>query len=231
VAPERQRVVHLLLTHLHLDHIEGLWFFAPLWDPETEVHLWGPPSWSRTLAEWIEHYFRPPMFPLPFADIPSTIVFHDVEDGARLELGGLRITAGLVTHPGPTLGYRIESESGSFAYVPDHEPARTPGFADRDAARITGTALAAGVDLLFHDGQYREDEYTTRVGWGHATVDHAVAFAKLVGAGSLVLFHHDPAHVDTELERMLAHARAVAGGSLPVELAYEGMERTPAPGR
>jgi phosphoribosyl 1,2-cyclic phosphodiesterase len=217
------RRLHLLLTHLHLDHLEGLRFFGPLWDQRVTVDIWGPPSPVSSLEDRIARSFSPPLFPIELRDVPAQVSFHDVPqepwtiDGASLE-------ASLVVHPGPTVGYRIETGNASFAYLPDHEPALVGSIADRPRDWISGAAIAESVDLLLHDAQYFEDEYEERIGWGHSSVADAVAFADAVGARRLVLFHHEPLHSDGSLDRLEAHARALAGqnGAGPT-LAREGM--------
>jgi ribonuclease BN (tRNA processing enzyme) len=136
---------------------------------------------------------------------------------------GVSLAADLVVHPGPTVGFRIETESARFAYIPDHEPALV-GIDGRSIDWISGAALAEGVDLLFHDAQYLEEEYETRIGWGHSSVSDAVAFGRAVRARRLLLFHHEPRHSDESLERLEARAQSLAGSDgLQPALAREGM--------
>jgi ribonuclease BN (tRNA processing enzyme) len=215
--------IHILLTHLHLDHLEGLGFFAPLRAAGKEVHIWGPPSPVRGLAERVGRYLSPPLFPLQLSDLDANIAFHDVPDG-EWELGGARIRAQHVIHLGPTVGYRIEHDGCSLAYIPDHEPALGAELAASQADWISGYTLAHAADILLHDAQYTEDEYAARIGWGHSSLDAAVSFALAAHVRRLVLFHHDPVHSDADLEVMLnaARRRWDGAGEEPV-LAYEGM--------
>ena len=222
------QTVHLVLTHLHLDHIEGLGFFGPIWSPATTLHIWGPHAPGRTLEQRILQYFSPPLFPVPLSAIPAGLVFHEVADGEQWEIGSLRVRAQLVIHPGPTLAYRLEEGGRSFAYVPDHEPARDVDVAADPPEIISGHAIAAGADLLFHDGQYTTEEYAHRIGWGHSAFTDAVPFARAADVGRLVLFHHDPNHSDAELDDLLYLARAGAWDLADeITLAYEGMELEP----
>jgi phosphoribosyl 1,2-cyclic phosphodiesterase len=121
VARGTQRI-HLFLTHLHLDHLEGLRFFAPLWDERVAIEIWGPRSPVLSLRDRILRSFSPPLFPLDFRDVPARVTFHDLP-GEPWRIGGITLTADLVLHPGPTLGFRVETEQASLAYLPDHEPA------------------------------------------------------------------------------------------------------------
>ena len=218
------RRIHLCLTHLHLDHLEGLRFFAPLWDERVVLDVWGPPSHLLSLRERIARSFSPPLFPVDLRDVPAEVTFHDVPS-EPWSIDGVRFEAGVVLHPGPTVGYRIETAGASVAYIPDHEPALAGTIAGKPIDWISGASLASGVDALLHDAQYFEDEYEARIGWGHSSVADAVAFARAVGAVRLVLFHHEPRHGDALLEDLEDRARDLAGdgGGPPPTLAHEGM--------
>jgi ribonuclease BN (tRNA processing enzyme) len=215
--------LNLLLTHLHLDHLEGLRFFAPLWDKRVTLDIWGPPSPMWSLRERIARSFSPPLFPIDLRDVPARVAFHDVPP-QPWTIDGASLAASLVVHPGPTVGFRIETASSSFAYIPDHEPALAGAIAGRPKEWISGAAIAEGVDVLLHDAQYFEDEYEQRIGWGHSSVADAVAFSHAVGVRRLVLFHHEPLHSDGSLDRLQAHARSLAeSNGIDPELAREGM--------
>jgi phosphoribosyl 1,2-cyclic phosphodiesterase len=215
--------LHLLLTHLHLDHLEGLRFFAPLFDSETTIDLWGPRSPVLTLKERIRRSFSPPLFPIDLLDTPAEVVFHDLPK-TPWRIGEAQLTASLIVHPGPTVGYRIEADGSSVAYIPDHEPALTGDFTQRSRDWISGGSIAEDVDLLLHDAQYFEEEYAGRLGWGHSSVHSAIAYADAVGARRVVLFHHDPTHSDEVMERLEAEARSLdSNADGPPIVAREGM--------
>jgi phosphoribosyl 1,2-cyclic phosphodiesterase len=206
---ESPTCVDLLLTHLHLDHVEGLGFFAPLFFADCPITIWGPPQDGSSLAERIAGYLSPPFFPRQFEELPSRVEF--VELGEETwQLDGLKITSGRVTHPGTTLGYRVEEGGRTFTYIPDNELGLAPE---------SGAELAEGADLLFHDAQYTPEEYGTRVGWGHSSLDDLSTFLRNVNAKRPVMFHHDPAHSDDFLESMRATVEEQTG--LGVELAAE----------
>jgi phosphoribosyl 1,2-cyclic phosphodiesterase len=216
------RQIYLFLTHLHLDHLEGLRFFAPLWDERVRLEVWGPRSPVLGLRERILRAFSPPLFPLDFRDVPARVSFHDLP-GEPWRAGGVSLYADLVLHPGPTVGFRLETDRSSLAYLPDHEPALA-GIGGRSVDWISAGALAYGVDLVLHDAQYLQEEYEARVGWGHSSVDQAVAFCRAVDARRLVLFHHDPDRSDRALELLQDRAREMTGRDRPPPLlAREGM--------
>jgi phosphoribosyl 1,2-cyclic phosphodiesterase len=195
--------IDVLLTHLHMDHIQGLGFFAALFRPGLEVHIWGPPSVTMGVRQRLARYLSPPLFPIRMADLSCRLELHDAPVGT-FEVAGAVVTADLVCHPGPTLGYRIDDGTATLAYLPDHEPALGSREFEPHKGWTSGLALADGVDLLVHDAQYTLDEYPSHIGWGHSALEHAVAFAGAAGAGRLVAFHHDPAHDDATLDRLFA---------------------------
>jgi phosphoribosyl 1,2-cyclic phosphodiesterase len=217
------RRLHLLLTHLHLDHLEGLRFFAPLWDERVKLDIWGPPSTTLSLRERVARSFSPPLFPIDLGDVPASVTFRDVPR-EPWTLDSASVAAQLVVHPGPTVGFRIESGGSSFAYLPDHEPALAGAIEGRPPEWISGASIADEADLLIHDAQYFDEEYEHRIGWGHSSVDDAVAFTHAVGARRLLLFHHEPRHADGALARLEVRARSLAGGNaVEPTLAREGM--------
>ena len=219
-----QGELHICLTHLHVDHVEGLGFFGPLWRAGWKLRFWGPPSTTATLRERVSRYLSPPLFPIGLSEAPAEAVF---EDAPRepWRIGSAVIEAQMVEHRGPTLGYRIEDEGRVLAYVPDHEPYLTAALGD-EPKWISGWALAAGADLLLHDSQYTDEEYPSHLGWGHPPLTDALEFARRAHAGRLLLFHHDPLHSDDFLDAVAVTAaeRWAAMGGAPgaVALAAEG---------
>ena len=216
IPPSTERV-DILLTHLHMDHIQGMGFFRPLFDPAIECHVWGPVSTTQTLHQRLSRYMSPPLFPVRLRDLPDLHV-HDVHPGA-FEIGEFTIHADLVCHPGPTLGFRLEDSGEALSYLPDHEPALGERSFPGDPAWTSGFGLAEGARVLIHDTQYTDDEYGARVGWGHSTMRQAIAFGEMAGVGTLVTFHHDPEHSDEWLDRraekavaaLSPHAAVIAG--------------------
>ena len=218
-APAR---IDILLSHLHLDHLEGLGFFAPLWEAGTELHIWGPPSPTRSLSDRISQYLSPPLFPVRLAEVPAQVRLHDTP-AEPWTLGSATIRAQPIIHRGPTVGYRIEDGGRSLAYLTDHEPALAVDLATADPGWVSGVEVAAGADVLIHDCQYTEQEYPDRAGFGHSSTEHVAEFARLAGARRLLLFHHDPNHTDDQLESLCDRVRELwTDGS--VDLAREGDE-------
>jgi len=218
--PPTLRRVDIFLSHLHMDHIQGLGFFAPMFIQSLEVHLWGPPSATLDLRRRLTRYLSPPLFPVSLRDLSSHVALHNAPDRA-VRIGGLEVTAAEVIHPGPTVGYRVRENGASMAYIPDHEPALgNPGFPDAEQW-TSGHDLAKDVDLLVHDVQYFPDERASRIGWGHSSTVEAAAFARQARAQRLSCFHHDPAHNDETLDRLVAEV-AAAAPDIDVSGASEG---------
>lgn len=216
------RRLDILLTHLHMDHIQGLGFFGPFFQKDFEIHVWGPPSATQDLRTRLTRYLSPPLFPVRLRDVAARLELHDAPMG-EFEIGGLKVATQMIIHPGPTMGYRISDGVSTVTYMPDHEPAlSTTGNEQPTPEWTSGFDLAHGADLLIHDAQYTADEYEERVGWGHSRIDDAVGLAKMARATRLVTFHHDPAHDDARLDAMLADARALAGSELEVIPGREG---------
>jgi phosphoribosyl 1,2-cyclic phosphodiesterase len=218
------RRVDVLLTHLHMDHIQGLGFFAPLYNPELDVHIWGPASVRVSLQARLMRYLSPPLFPVGLSELPCRLTLHEVRE-AEVGIGEFHVTAARVCHPGPTVGYRIADSAGKVVtYLPDHEPALGPGaFPTLPREWTSGGILAADSDLLIHDSQYSSPQYSSHIGWGHSSFAHVLDFASLVEAKHLVPFHHDPGHSDVDLDRLLAEAIDAYSPAYRVTPGREGM--------
>jgi ribonuclease BN (tRNA processing enzyme) len=219
--------VNILLTHLHLDHIQGLMFFPPCFRSESEITIWGPASPEASLEDRIARYISAPLSPVEVRELPCEVSFLDTP-ASEWQLGPATIRAESVTHRGPTLGYRITEGDTSVAYIPDHEPGLGADLSGLDPEWISGYDLACKADLLIHDCQYTDEEYPEHVGWGHSRITDTLTFARRVEAQRLLLFHHDPLHSDDFLDD--AHGKAIecweglGGDAANIEMAAERRE-------
>jgi phosphoribosyl 1,2-cyclic phosphodiesterase len=219
--------LHILLTHLHLDHIQGLMFFAPMFRPDAQIIVWGPASPEAPLIDRIARYISAPLAPIEVRELPCELEFHEAET-TEWQIGPARIRASSVTHRGPTLGYRIECDGTSLCYLPDHEPGLGTPLHECEPEWMSGYDLAHDATILLHDCQYTDEEYTDHMGWGHSPLADALTFGRRTGAERLVLFHHDPLHSDDFLDALSGRAAArwheLGGRPDRVELATERRE-------
>jgi phosphoribosyl 1,2-cyclic phosphodiesterase len=220
--------INILLTHLHLDHIQGLMFFAPCFCSDSEITIWGPSSPEASLEERIARYLSAPLSPVEVCELPCDVSFLDTP-GSEWEIGPATVRAEAVIHPGPTLGYRITDNGTTLTYISDHEPGLGAPLESLEPEwMISGYDLAHDADLLIHDCQYTDDEYPDHVGWGHSRLTDTLTFARRVDAKRLMLFHHDPLHSDDFLDAFYDTAverwTAMGGEATGIEMAGEGSE-------
>ena len=200
----------IALSHLHWDHVQGLPFFAAGDRADATVDVYLPAQDGASGEDLLARSMSPPSFPITPAGLLGRWRFHAIDTGQRV-VGGLTLTAAEVAHKGGrTYGFRVEDQTGSIAYLPDHRPAA--GVSD-DAL-----ALIAGVDLLLHDAQFLEHERRTADDYGHATVADAVALGVEGSVRRVVLFHHGPMRTDAALDAIAAGTP----GGVPTQLAREG---------
>jgi len=211
--------IDVLLTHLHIDHIQGLGFFNPLFNSSKEVHLWGPAS-NQSLRSRLGRYFSPPLFPVYFRNLTCKLFFHEIKNSS-FNIGPFSIQSCYVTHPGPTVGFRIQNSGSTFVYIPDHEPAMGGNLIE-DIKWLSGSDLALDADLLVHDGQYTTAEYKDRMGWGHSSMEDAIQFAGLTRVKKLLITHHDPMHTDSQLHDILKGLKENFHSRFAYDFAIEG---------
>jgi phosphoribosyl 1,2-cyclic phosphodiesterase len=205
----------ILLSHTHLDHICGLPFFAPMFDPKARLRFWAghltPPDGieKALLRGW-----KAPLMPDMDAAFRAGLAFQDFTAGDALTLHpGLHVATVALNHPGNAIGYRIEWAGSSICYITDTEhPAH--GL-DQNLVRFL-----PGADIMIYDASFTDAEYKTRAGWGHSTWRVAADLADAAGVGRLVLFHHDPDHDDTTMDAIAQAIATRRPGSL---VAMEGM--------
>jgi len=220
--PADLKRVDILLTHLHMDHLQGLPFFAPLRNPDVETHIWGPASTMLSLKSRLQRYVSPPLFPVSVRDLSPTLHFHELTID-MFEIGDFCIVSQLVIHPNPTVGYRIKHKDEVVTYMPDHEPMLGAREFPRSPEWTSGYDLAEGADLLIHDTQFTTEEHKSRVGFGHSNIAQAFEFGALAGVKHFVPFHHDPAHNDDQLDKMISDAVGEVAPGFNVTPGLEGL--------
>ncbi|MBK8777437.1 MAG: MBL fold metallo-hydrolase [Saprospiraceae bacterium] len=192
---------HILLTHMHFDHIQGLGFFSPFFNPKNKINIYGPASNSDELIMTLTKYLSPPLFPVRIRDLKAELQFFAMPRRS-LKIGHLEIESAFVCHPGPTLGYRINDEKHTVTYIPDHEVSLGTGDTPKTHDWTSGFDLAHQADVLIHDAQYDHNQYLEKVGWGHSSFPQTIQFAREAKVKKLYFFHHDPMHSDQRLQEM-----------------------------
>ena len=220
------RRIHLLIGHTHWDHIHGFPFFTPASLAEYELNIYAPVGFQRSLEDALAGQMQYSYFPVKLQDLASRIHFTELEEGL-FRIGDVLVETQYLNHTAPTIAYRISSGGSTVAYVTDHEPFwNSSGNDFQHPGDQRHIEFLRNADLVIHDAQYTEEEYRTKHGWGHSTVEYATDVAIAAGAARLALFHHDPAHDDDTVSMLeeTARARAVSSGSaLQVFAAAEGL--------
>ncbi|HXV29444.1 MAG TPA: MBL fold metallo-hydrolase, partial [Sinorhizobium sp.] len=219
---------HILISHTHWDHIQGLPFFAPLFTAGNEWQIYGPRGLGQSLREVLAGQMEYAYFPVALNAFAATVHFHEVVEGG-FSIGDVRITTHYLNHPALTVGYRIEADGAALVYASDHEPhsaqaahGKAEGIESGDIAHLE---FLRDADLVIHDAQYTAEEYPDKIGWGHSTIEYAVDMAVKANVRRLALFHHDPGRDDEMLDGVIAGARkraADVGSALVVFGAAEG---------
>jgi phosphoribosyl 1,2-cyclic phosphodiesterase len=182
----------ILLSHLHWDHVQGIPFFLAGDHYQSVVDLYLPAQGGMSGRDLLARMMSPPCFPITPEGLRGTWTFNALQPG-RLDVAGFGVVAAEIAHKGGrTFGYRVDTPSGSLAYLPDHGPVQGCSQEVR--------AMIRGVDILLHDAQFLESERSIADLFGHATIDDAVQLATEADVGTLVLFHHGPARTDDQLD-------------------------------
>jgi phosphoribosyl 1,2-cyclic phosphodiesterase len=200
---------HILFSHMHWDHIQGFPFFAPFFVRDGQWDVYGPGGLGESLHDRLSGQMQSTYFPVELDNLVANIDYHDLVEGS-FEIGDIRITARYLNHTALTLGYRLEMDGISVVYSCDHEPySRTlePNEPVSELDRGHSDFLA-DADLVIHDSQFTDAEYSARRGWGHSPFEYVLEVAQLGKVKHLALTHHDPMRTDDALDQIVEFARA-----------------------
>ncbi len=234
VLERKGRTIHLVLGHTHWDHILGFPFFAPVYDRDFTIHIYAAQGSRKSTAELFSGMLDHDYFPVRLDEMRAKLVFHNLQDHGPLEIGKMRIHYDFTNHPGPTLGFKIETEAQTFGYVTDNEILLGyhghPNRIDLDHPLLNSDRhlidFFRGCNLLIHEAQYNPQEYVEKVGWGHSSVTNATVLLKYCEVPEWIVTHHDPSHTDEMLEQKIGLHRTIlqeCNVDCRVRLAYDGL--------
>ncbi len=209
--------IDLLLSHLHWDHIQGIPFFRPAYDPNSMLRIRGPKQ-SRPMKELLGMGMDDPFFPVDLDDLPAKLEIGELEHLSDEKIGKFRVRSAHLYHPAPALAYRVEADGRSLVYATDTE--------DPFSGKVNPVVeLAEGADTLIHDAQFLKSDFKPT--WGHSTIESAIDVAARAKVKRLVLYHHDPDRSDDALDHIGRDAQRAGRERLPgleVVVAREGLE-------
>lgn len=196
---------HVFVSHYHYDHLQGLPFFTPIFDPTSRFVFHGPTREGADISRIISGQMQRPYFPVTSEMVfKAQVNYQPIAEGDRVTIGEATVTAFELNHPGMSLGYRVDYRGRSVVYATDNEHS-----SEADQRLI---AFAAGADLFIYDTMYTDDEYggakgSPKVGWGHSTWQHGVRIADAAKVKTLALFHHEPTRGDADMDKLLRLVR------------------------
>jgi phosphoribosyl 1,2-cyclic phosphodiesterase/CheY-like chemotaxis protein len=227
---------HILISHTHWDHIQGIPFFDPLFVAGNEWDIYGPKGLGQSLREALAGQMQYTYFPVRLDQCGAKIRYHDLVEGA-FAIDDIKISAHYLNHTALTLGYRLEADGVAVVYASDHEPysrGLATGHGEISGQDLRHAEFIGGADLLIHDAQYTAEEYAAKVGWGHSSVEYVMKLGQHAEVKRVALTHHDPLRDDEAMDRLVAGLKQTLqenGASLDVFAAAEGqvIELAPSP--
>jgi len=219
----------IFLTHAHWDHIQGLPFFAPIFQRGNHFTIWGSKSLEKSIDSVVRDQMSPVVFPVTFEELDARIDFRVMSEDEKCAQKGYEVSAIQVRHPGGALGYRFTEGNGdgeALVYISDNELSPSAKYDSKPDWHRSLIEFTRKAKVLVHDTMYTVEEYDHHRGWGHSTHEDAVELALAAEVEQLVLFHHKPERSDDEVDQRLAACRALVksrGGRLEVLAAAEGM--------
>jgi phosphoribosyl 1,2-cyclic phosphodiesterase len=217
LAPGAPQAVHLLITHLHWDHLLGFLFFEPAYLSGWEVRVAGWPQALEGLRSLFATQQGDGHFPVSWENLPARLGPAPGLQPPRFSLGSMEVATTPLNHPQGGIGFRFSEEGRDLVFLTDNE---LEGPGPRSFEQFV--EFCRGAEVLVHDAQFLPEEQEGRRGWGHSDYAAAVRLAREAGAGRLLLFHHDPGRSDEGVAAIERRAQELAGPGLAVTAAREG---------
>lgn len=192
---QKNRHLTILISHLHFDHIIGFLSFAPFFQKDFVIDIYGKNQTGIDLKSQLAKLLTPPFWPVGFETFCAEIRWHNIDYGDTFKIGSDVVTETfMLNHPNGSIGYKLTAEGKTLVYAQDNETA--------DAASDPLVKISKGCDLLMFDSHFTEDEYELHAGWGHSAIEAAICIGKLAGCTKLLLCHHAPSRTDRELNKI-----------------------------
>lgn len=215
-APGGKGIGYILFSHTHWDHIQGFPFFVPAYISGNTFYLYGDVKVDKTLEDVLKGQQMFPNFPVLLKDMRATMIFNEIENFGEFVIGNNNVKTRKLNHPNNIMSFRIEDEDKKvFVYASDTE--------HYSCLHGDLLAIAKDADILVYDAQYTPQEYPNKLGWGHSTYEEGAKAAKAANVKQLILFHHDPARTDKQLDEIVVKAKEFFPNTVA---AYEGLELT-----
>jgi phosphoribosyl 1,2-cyclic phosphodiesterase len=208
----------IFFSHAHMDHVGGLPFFRPAFDPRNTLRIWsGPLENVSSIKEVFRNLMSPPLFPVPIEIFNAKIHYNVLKIGQSIKLSDeIDVLTTTLNHPQGAVGYRINFNGKSICYISDTEHA--VGKIDENIKNLIQNS-----DVVIYDSTYTDEEYPNHIGWGHSTWTEGVKLCDAASVGKLIIFHHDPSHDDSDMDQIALVAEKHRPGTL---VAKEGMTIT-----
>jgi phosphoribosyl 1,2-cyclic phosphodiesterase len=216
---------HMLFSHSHWDHIQGFPFFIPVYNPDTVLKVYDPDTTKQSIYALLHGQMQDRYFPVQFSDLGSTIVSESFVNGKK-QIGDITLAYYDTCHPGGSLAYSITSNGKKVVYSTDNEldlmllnreaslkNPKTFRKAPKDFIKFI-----KGADLFIADGQYTDEEYLTKINWGHPRATTLVDASYEAGVKNLAITHHDPMQSDSDVDLKIEACRQRAR-----EVGYKGV--------
>ena len=199
LAKAQKKVFHIFLSHFHWDHIQGIPFFDPIYNPNVEIHFYYP---GDKIKEYLSEQMKFPYFPVTLDACTKKMYFHDISETKTFTIDGTEVSWQKMNHPGSSYSYSFIDKGRKFIYATDTELRQ-----EDISASSPDVPFFRGADVLILDAQYTVEEAFEKENWGHSSFNRTIDFSVARDVRNLYLFHHDPTYSDRKIESILSSAR------------------------